>query len=64
MASVAGFILFGEVLTTFQFIGGALIVIGGIAQIFVSTSDAGKAGDLEEAVSEKIAAEAAKEGLK
>lgn len=64
MASVAGFFLFGEVLTTFQLIGGVLIVVGGIAQIFVSTSDAGKAGDLEEAVSEKIAAEAAKEGLK
>ena len=64
MASVAGFVLFGEVLTTFQLIGGVLIVVGGIAQIFVSTSAAQQAGDLEENVTEKIAAEAAKEGLK
>ena len=37
MASILGFVMFGEVLTTFQLIGGALIIIGGVAQVLVST---------------------------
>lgn len=37
MASLLGFVMFGEVLTTFQLIGGALIIIGGVAQVLVST---------------------------
>lgn len=35
MASLLGLIMFGEVMTTFQLIGGALIIIGGVAQIFL-----------------------------
>ena len=33
MASLLGLCLFGETLTAFQLIGGALIVIGGVSQI-------------------------------
>lgn len=40
MASILGLIMFGEVMTAFQLIGGALIVIGGVAQIFFSTKAA------------------------
>ena len=40
MASLLGLVMFGEVLTAFQIIGGALIIIGGVAQIFFSTKAA------------------------
>lgn len=46
MASILGLIMFGEVMTAFQLIGGALIVIGGVAQIFFSTKAAND-GDVE-----------------
>lgn len=49
MASLLGFIMFSEVLTTYQLIGGALIVVGGVSQIFLSTSAANSNQDLPEA---------------
>lgn len=42
MASLLGLLLFGEVLTTFQLIGGGLIILGGVSQIFSSTNAANK----------------------
>ena len=45
MASLLGLFMFGETMTTFQIIGGALIVIGGVAQIFFSTAAASKQGE-------------------
>ena len=42
MASLLGLLLFGEVLTTFQLIGGGLIILGGVSQIFFSTNAANK----------------------
>ncbi len=45
MASLLGLCLFGETMTTFQLIGGALIVIGGVAQIVFTTSAANKEVD-------------------
>lgn len=45
MASLLGLMMFGETMTSFQIIGGALIVVGGVAQIFFSTSAANKAGE-------------------
>ena len=41
--------MFGEVMTTFQLIGGALIIIGGVAQIFFSTKAANENADNAEA---------------
>ena len=55
MATVAGLVLFGETLNMFQAIGGALIVIGGVAQIFLSTKGAQAEGELENSVAEKLA---------
>ena len=49
MASLLGLIMFGEVMTTFQLIGGALIIIGGVAQIFFSTKAANENADNAEA---------------
>ena len=49
MASLLGLIMFGEVMTTFQLIGGALIIIGGVAQIFFSTKAANENADDVEA---------------
>lgn len=49
MASLLGLIMFGEVMTTFQLIGGALIIIGGVAQIFFSTKAANENADDAEA---------------
>ncbi|MEG1517184.1 MAG: DMT family transporter [Raoultibacter sp.] len=40
MASVLGFFMFGEMLTPLQLVGGALIIIGGVSQIFFSTKAA------------------------
>ena len=45
MASLLGLFMFGETMTTFQIIGGALIVIGGVAQIFFSTAAASNQGE-------------------
>lgn len=42
MASVLGFFMFGELLTPLQLVGGALIIIGGVSQIFFSTKAAGQ----------------------
>ena len=47
MASLLGFALFGEVLTPFQMIGGALIIVGGVSQIVFSTKSANESGDPE-----------------
>lgn len=49
MASILGFIMFSEVLIAYQLVGGALIVIGGVSQIFLSTSAANSKQDLPEA---------------
>ena len=51
MASILGLVMFGEVLTTFQLIGGALIICGGVAQIFFSTKAANESETTEAAVS-------------
>lgn len=67
MASALGFFLFGEILTPLQLAGGALIIIGGVSQIFFSTKAAAKEGDkllkeektqqaLEERLDETLAA--------
>ena len=45
MASLLGLFMFGETMTAFQIIGGALIIVGGVAQIFFSTAAANKAGE-------------------
>lgn len=45
MASLLGLCLFGETMTAFQLIGGALIVIGGVSQIVFTTSAANKEVD-------------------
>lgn len=45
MASFLGFFMFGEMLTTLQLVGGALIILGGVCQIFFSTKAASKVGD-------------------
>ena len=37
MASVLGLIMFHEIMTIFQIIGGALIIIGGVSQIMITT---------------------------
>lgn len=45
MASILGFVMFQEVLTPFQFIGGALIIAGGVARIIFSTKSASHIDD-------------------
>ena len=40
MASLLGLCLFGETMTAFQLIGGALIVVGGVSQIVFTTKAA------------------------
>ena len=40
MASLLGLCLFGETMTAFQLIGGALIIIGGVSQIVFTTKAA------------------------
>lgn len=40
MASLLGFVMFGEILTPLQLVGGALIILGGVSQIFFSTKAA------------------------
>lgn len=42
MASILGMVLFSENLTTMQYLGGILIVGGGLSQIYLSTRGAGK----------------------
>ena len=42
MASILGFILFSEVLTPLQFLGGVLIIGGGVSQIILSLRSAKK----------------------
>ena len=42
MASLLGFVMFNEVLTPLQLVGGALIIAGGVSQIFFSTKAASK----------------------
>ena len=37
MASILGLVLFGETLTTFQLVGGVLIIAGGVGQVLAST---------------------------
>lgn len=70
MASVLGFFMFGEVLTQLQLVGGALIILGGVSQIFFSTKAASKAGDkiekeaeIRETLEAHIDEESAKESL-
>ena len=71
MASLLGLFLFGETMTAFQIVGGALIVIGGVSQIVFATKAAGEAGErrekqdeMEASLSARIEEETAKEGLK
>lgn len=71
MASVLGLVLFGETMTGFQMVGGALIVIGGVSQIFFSTKAAGAKGDkinkeheIQENLADRIEAAEKAEGLK
>lgn len=68
MASILGFVMFGEVLTTFQLIGGALIIVGGVSQVLLSTKsveDKSEKQDeirqFEENLSNRIDAEQEKE---
>lgn len=70
MASLLGFAMFGEVLTALQLLGGALIIVGGVSQIFFSTKDASKVGekiekeeDIRENLANHLEEEQAKEGL-
>lgn len=70
MASLLGLFFFSEAMTAFQVIGGALIVVGGVAQIFFSTkaaSDKGEKIEKEETLrthlEEKLQEEETKEGL-
>lgn len=42
MASILGFILFHEHLSGLQFLGGALIIIGGVSQVMFSTKHPGE----------------------
>lgn len=70
MASILGFAMFGEILTPLQLVGGALIIIGGVSQIFFSTKAAAKEGDkvlkeaeIRETLEAHIDEESAKESL-
>ena len=40
MASILGFILFHEHLTSMQLVGGVLIIAGGLSQVYFSTKGA------------------------
>ncbi len=67
MASILGFVMFGEAMTGFQLIGGVLIVLGGVCQIFFSTSSASKLGEKieqEEEVAELLSTNIEKETAK
>ncbi|WP_332835450.1 DMT family transporter [Actinomyces sp. zg-332] len=52
MASLLGFVLFSETLTPLQLLGGALIVGGGVSQIFMSVKNAGAEPKMSEVNSE------------
>ena len=45
MASILGFILFHEHLTSMQLIGGVLIIAGGLSQVYFSTKGAASQKD-------------------
>ena len=60
MASVLGLALFGETMTTFQLIGGALIIVGGVSQIVFATRAANR--ETPEAAAETEASLAAQMG--
>ena len=47
MASILGFLLFHEHLTLLQFVGGALIIAGGLSQVIFSTRGAEKKKKVE-----------------
>lgn len=71
MASLLGLFMFGETMTGFQIIGGALIVAGGISQIFFSTAAASKEGnkiekevEIRENLTTHLEEEEAKEALR
>ena len=70
MASLLGFFMFGELLTPLQLLGGALIIAGGVSQIFFSTKAASKAGEkiekeeeIRENLASKLDEETARENL-
>lgn len=54
MASILGLVLFGETLTTFQLIGGALIIAGGVGQVLVSTKSAEEKTEPEDTAEESF----------
>ncbi len=71
MASLLGLFLFGETMTAFQVIGGALIIAGGVSQVVFSTKSAGAKGEkiekeaeIRENLATRIEEESEKEGLK
>ena len=71
MASLLGLLLFGETMTAFQVIGGALIIAGGVSQVVFSTKSAGAKGEkiekeaeIRENLATRIEEESEKEGLK
>ncbi|OUO88019.1 EamA family transporter [Gordonibacter sp. An230] len=71
MASLLGFVMFNEVLTPLQLVGGALIIAGGVSQIVFSTKAAGKAGEkiekeeeIRESLQARLEREEEKEALR
>ena len=71
MASLLGLFLFGETMTAFQVIGGALIIAGGVSQVVFYTKSAGSKGEkiekeaeIRENLATRIEEESEKEGLK
>lgn len=71
MASLLGFVMFNEVLTPLQLVGGALIIAGGVSQIFFSTKAASKAGEkiekeeeIRESLQARLEREEEKEALR
>ncbi len=71
MASLLGFFLFGEILTPIKLLGGALIIAGGVSQIFFSTKAASKAGEkiekeeeIRESLQARLEREEEKEALR
>lgn len=71
MVSLLGFVMFNEVLTPLQLVGGALIIAGGVSQIFFSTKAASKAGEkiekeeeIRESLQARLEREEEKEALR
>lgn len=54
MASILGLVLFGETLTAFQLVGGALIIAGGVGQVLVSTKGAEEKSDAKSGDEEPV----------